>query len=159
MKTLRILVRATIGVTFPILAFAQSGPQQRQPDPMDAKATVPLLHYESALETYRPMDEKTAPAKVWRPVNDLVRDTGSMSGMRMGDESGARQDIYQGVMKPMDHGAMKNMKDMGLGEMERKKSKPESTKPAKRKTPSEPDSMPGMDMSSGDHTKHGKETP
>ena len=135
MKTLRILVRATIGVTFPILAFAQSGPQQARPDPTDAIASVPLLHYESALENYRPMDEKAAPAKEWRSANDLVRDTGSMSGMSMGEESGAMQG------------------------MDMKKPKSESSKPAQPKTPAPQDSMPGMDMSSGNHTKHGKETP
>ena len=108
MKTLSTIVRAAIGVIFPLMAFAQSGPQQARPDPTEATASVPPLHYESAMDTYRPMDEKVAPTKEWRSANDTVRDTGSMSGMNMGDESGE---------------------------------------------------MPGMDMSSGDHTKHGKETP
>ena len=136
MNTLLTLVRATIGVTFPILAFAQSGPQQARPDPTEATASVPPLHYESALETYRPMDDKTTPAKAWRSANDLVRDTGSMSSMRMGDESGDKQ-------------------DMQMDGMEMKQSKPENSKPAKQKKPSQQDNMPGMDMS----TKHSKETP
>lgn len=151
MKKLSAVVRATVWVIFPILAFAQSGPQQARPDPMDTHVSVPPLRYESALDAYRPLDEKTAPAKEWRSANDLVRDTGSMSGMSMGNESGD--------MKDMDHGAMKNMKGMDKGEMDMKKPKPEKTKPAQQKTQPKQDSMPGMDMSSGDHAKHGKEAP
>lgn len=162
MKKLSAVVRATrvtIGMIFPLVAFAQSGPPQPRPDPMDAKASVPPLHYESALETYRPMDEKTAPAREWRSANDLVGSTGSMSGMRRGDESGEMQKMSQDAMKNMDHGAMKNMKGMDMDGMDMKKSKPESSKPTKQKTLPQQDSMSGMDMPSGDHTKHGKEMP
>ena len=103
MNTLSTLVRAariTIGVIFPLMAFAQSAPQQARPDPTEATASVPPLHYESALDTYRPMDEKVAPAKEWRSANDLVRDTGSMSGMNMGDESEQMQGMD---MSSSDH--------------------------------------------------------
>ena len=147
MKTLRTLVRAAIGVIFPLMALAQSGPQPARPDPADATASVPPLHYESALDTYRPMDDQPTPDKAWRSANDLVRDTGSMSSMSMGDESGE--------MRNMDQDAMKNMKGMQMDGMDMKQSKPESSKPAKQKTPPKQDSMPGMDMS----TKHGKELP
>ena len=139
MKSLRTFVRAAIGVIFPLMALAQSGPQPARPDPADATASVPPLHYESALDTYRPMDDQPTPDKAWRSANDLVRDTGSMSSMRMGDESGD----------------MQNMKGMQMDGMDMKQSKPESSKPAKQKTPSKQDSMPGMDMS----TKHDKEMP
>ena len=139
MNTLRTLVRAAIGVIFPLMALAQSGPQPARPDPADATASVPPLHYESALDTYRPMDDQPTPDKAWRSANDLVRDTGSMSGMSMDDESGD----------------MKNMKGMQMDGMDMKQSKPESSKHVKQKIPSKQDSMPGMDMS----TKHGKEMP
>ena len=139
MKSLRTFVRAAIGVIFPLMALAQSGPQPARPDPADATASVPPLHYESALDTYRPMDDQPTPDKAWRSANDLVRDTGSMSSMRMGDESGD----------------MQNMKGMQMDGMDMKQSKPESSKPANQKTPSKQDSMPGMDMS----TKHDKEMP
>ena len=139
MKISSIVLCATIGVISPAMVFAQSGEQQLRPDPMDEKAPVPPLHYESALDTYRPMDDQLTPAKVWRSANDLVRDTGSMSSMSMGDESGA----------------MTNMKGMDRGGMDMKQSKPESSKSAKQRTPSKQDSMPGMDMSS----KHNKEMP
>ena len=152
MKSLRTFVRAAIGVIFPLMALAQSGPQPARPDPADATASVPPLHYESALDTYRPMDDQPTPDKAWRSANDLVRDTGSMSSMRMGDESGDMQNMNQDAMKNMDHGAMKGMQMDG---MDMKQSKPESSKPAKQKTPSKQDSMPGMDMS----TKHDKEMP
>jgi hypothetical protein len=155
MKTLRTLVRAAIGVIFPLMALAQSGPQSARLDPTAATASVPPLHYESALDTYRPMDDQPTPAKAWRSANDLVRDTGSMSGMGMDDESGDMQNMNQDAMKNMDHGAMKNMKGMDMSGMEMQQSKPESSKPAKQKIPSKQDSMPGMDMS----TKHGKEMP
>jgi hypothetical protein len=155
MNTLRTLVRAAIGVIFPVMALAQSGPQQARPDPAEATASVPLLHYESVFDTYRPMDDQPTPAKAWRSANDLVRDTGSMSSMGMGDESGDMQDMNQDAMKNMDHGAMKNMKGMDMGGMDMKQSKPESKKPTTKKSPTEKDSMPGMDMS----TKHGKEMP
>ena len=147
MNTLRTLVRAAIGVIFPLIALAQSGPQPARPDPLDAKASVPSLHYESAISAYRPMDDKATPAKEWRPANDLVRDTGSMSSMSMGDDSGE--------MRNMDQDAMKNMNGMQMDGMDMKQSKPESSKPAKQKTPPKQNSMPGMDMS----TKHGKEMP
>ena len=88
MNTLLTLVCATIGVTVPILTFAQSGPQQARPDPTEATVSVPPPHYESALQTYRPMDDQTAPAKAWRSANDLVRDTGSMPGMDMSTKHG-----------------------------------------------------------------------
>lgn len=155
MNTLRTLVCAAVGVIFPMLAFAQSGSQQGRPDPTEATTSVPPLHYESALDTYRPMDDQPTPAKAWRSANDLVRDTGSMSSMSMGDESGDMQDMNQDAMKNMDHGAMKDMKGMDMGGMDMKQSKPESSKPKKQKTPTQKDSMPGMDMS----TKHGKEMP
>jgi len=147
MKKLSAVVRAIIGVIFPLMAFAQSEPPPARPDPLDAKASVPSLHYESAIGTYLPMGDKTTPAKEWRSANDVVRDTGSMSGMSMGDESGDMSD--------MDHGAMKGM-DMGGKEM--KNPKPERSKPAKQ-NPSRQESMPGMDMSSGTHNMHGKEMP
>jgi hypothetical protein len=155
MNTLRTLVRATIGVILPLMAFAQAGPRPARPDPTAATASVPPLRYESALDTYRPMDDQTTPAMAWRSANDLVRDTGSMSNMNMGDESGDMQDMNHSAMKNMDHGAMKNMKGMDMGGMDMKQSKPENNKPAKQKTPSKQDSMPGMDMS----TKHSKEMP
>ncbi|TBR08659.1 MAG: hypothetical protein EPO47_08390 [Rugosibacter sp.] len=159
MKILSTIVCATIGVISPLVAFAQSGPPQPRPDPMDAKANVLPLHYESAIDTYRPMDEKVAPAKAWRSANDLVRDTGSMTGMRRGDESGDMQKMGQGAMKNMDHGAMKNMKGMDMDGRDMKQSKPESSKSTKQKTPPQQGSISGMDMSSGDHTKHSKEMP
>ncbi|TAJ19861.1 MAG: hypothetical protein EPO47_02570 [Rugosibacter sp.] len=147
MKSLRTLVRAVIGVIFPVMALAQSGSQPARPDPADATASVPPLHYESALDTYRPMDDQPTPDKAWRSANDLVRDTGSMSSMSMDDESGDMQN--------MDQGAMKNMKGMQMDGMDMKQSKPDSSKPAKQKAPTKHDGMPGMDMS----TKHGKEMP
>lgn len=152
MNTLRTLVRAAVGVIFPMLALAQSGSQQTRPDPTEATTSVPPLHYESALDTYRPMDDQPAPVKAWRSANDLVRDTGSMSSMSMGDESGGMQDMNQDAMKKMDHGAMKGMDMDG---MDMKQSKPESKKPTTKKSPTQKDSMPGMDMS----TQHGKEMP
>ena len=147
MKKLSAVVRAIIGVISPLMAFAQSAPPPARPDPLDAKASVPSLHYESAISAYRPMDDKATPAKEWRSANDLVRATGSMSSMNMGDESGDMQNMNQD--------AMKNMKGMQMDGMDMKQSKPESSKPAKQKTPPKQDSMPGMDMS----TKHGKEMP
>jgi hypothetical protein len=147
MNTLRTLVCATLGVMFPLVALAQSAPPQARPDPTDATVSVPPLHYESALQTYRQLDDKAEPTKVWRSANDLVRDTGSMSGMSMGDEPDNMQD--------MDHGAMKNMKGMQMDGMEMKQSTSKNSKPAKQKMPPKQDSMPGMDMS----TKHGKEMP
>lgn len=103
MKISNMVLCATIGVTFPTLVFAQSGEQQSRPDPTDAKAPVPPLHYESALDTYRPMNDQPTPAKVWKSANDLVRDSGSRSGMKMGDESGAMKN-----MKGMDMDAQHN---------------------------------------------------
>ena len=155
MKKLSTVVHAIIGVIFPLMAFAQSEPPPARPDPLDATASVPSLHYESAIGAYRPMDDKTTPAKAWRSANDLVRDTGSMSSMGMGGASGEMSDMDQDTTKNMDHGAMKGM-DMGGKEM--KKSKPEPSKPAQQK-PSGQDSMPGMDMSPGTHNMHGKEMP
>ncbi len=155
MKKLSAVVRAIIGVIFPLMAYAQSAPPSARPDPLDAKASVPSLHYESAIGAYRPMDDKPTPAKTWRSANDLVRDTGSMSSMSMGGESGEMSDMGPDTMKNMDHGAMKGM---DMGGMEMKKSKPERSKPAKQ-NPSRQDSMPGMDMSSGTHNMHGKEMP
>ncbi len=148
-------MRAAIGMIFPLMALAQSGPQPARQDPVDATASVPPLHYESALDTYRPTDDQTTPDKAWRSANDLVRDTGSMSSMSMDDESGDMQNKNQDAMKNMDHGAMENMKGMQMDGMDMKQSKPESSKPAKQKTPSKQDSLPGMEMS----TKHSKEMP
>lgn len=147
MKKLSAAALAIIGVIFPIMAFAQSEPPPARPDPLDAKTSVPSLHYESAIGTYRPMDDKTTPAKEWRSANDVVRDTGSMSGMGMGGEPGNMSDI--------DHGAMKGM---NMGGMEMKKSEPERSKPAKQ-NPSRQESMPGMDRSPGTHNMHDKEMP
>jgi hypothetical protein len=144
MKKFSAVARTAIGVILPIAAFAQSG------GPLDSQAPVSPLRYESALGGYRPMDEKVTPAREWRSANDTVRDTGSMSGMAMGGESGTTDGMDQDAMKDMDHGAMKGMK--GVGDM--KKPKPEETK----LLPSQ-DGMSDMDMSSGDHAKHGKEMP
>jgi hypothetical protein len=83
-------------VFLPVTTLAQTSSESAEPP-----SASPPLRYESVIDAYRPMDDKIAPAKGWRSANELVRDTGSMSGMSMGDESGD--------MKGMDHGAMKGM--------------------------------------------------
>ena len=51
-------------------ALAQPTPDVRRPDPLDPKATVPALRYESAIAQYRRLsDEKTVS---WRDANDTV---------------------------------------------------------------------------------------
>lgn len=51
-------------------ALAQPTPTVRRADPLDPKAAVPALRYESAMAQYRrPSDEKTVS---WRDANDTV---------------------------------------------------------------------------------------
>lgn len=51
-------------------ALAQPAPSASRPDPLDPKATLPVLRYESATTSYRRLsDEKPVP---WRDANDAV---------------------------------------------------------------------------------------
>jgi hypothetical protein len=51
-------------------AMAQPTPATRRPDPLDPKATVPALRYESVTTQHRRLtDEKTVS---WRDANDAV---------------------------------------------------------------------------------------
>ena len=51
-------------------ALAQTAPTDRRPDPLDPKAKVPVLRYESAIAQHRPWsDEKVVS---WREANDAV---------------------------------------------------------------------------------------
>ena len=51
-------------------SLAQTAPSARRADPLDPKAMVPALRYESALAQYRRLsDEKTLS---WREANDAV---------------------------------------------------------------------------------------
>ena len=94
MKSSSTFVRAAIWGMFPVMAFAQSGAPHARPDPTDSQVSVPPLRYESAIDAYRPLDDAVAPAKTWRSANELVRDTGSMSGMDMssGDHAKHRKE-------------------------------------------------------------------
>lgn len=91
-------------IFLPVTALAQTGSESAKPS-----SASPPLRYESVVDAYRPMDDKTAPAKAWRSANDLVRDTGSMSGMDISDEPGDMQGMDHDAVKRMDHGAMKDM--------------------------------------------------
>ena len=153
MKTSRALVRAAIGVILPIAAFAQSGPPHARPDPLDSQATVPPLHYESALGGYRSMDEKASPATEWRSANDTVRDTGGMSRMTMGGEASGMANANEA---PTEHGDHSGMKDMGRN---MKNPQSESFRPAKPMAPSPQDSTPGTGTPSGDRSRHSTEKP
>lgn len=51
-------------------SLAQPAPTAPRPDPLDPKATVPALRYDSVTAQYRRLsDEKTVP---WRNANDAV---------------------------------------------------------------------------------------
>jgi hypothetical protein len=53
-----------------LAAQALAQPTARRPDPLDPKAAVPALRYESAIASYRrPGDEKPV---TWREANDTV---------------------------------------------------------------------------------------
>jgi hypothetical protein len=51
-------------------AMAQPAPDVRRADPLDPRATVPALRYESALAPYRRLDDGKALS--WRDANDAV---------------------------------------------------------------------------------------
>ncbi len=67
-STLRCLL--PLSLLMATLVHAQSIPVPARPDPLDPKATVPALRYESSFEHYRNLGrEKTVP---WREANDTV---------------------------------------------------------------------------------------
>lgn len=64
----QLLASLLLPTVFATQALAQ--PTARRPDPLDPKAAVPALRYESAIASYRrPGDEKPV---TWREANDTV---------------------------------------------------------------------------------------
>jgi hypothetical protein len=64
-------------------------PAQARPNPVDANATVPLVSYRSAFDTYQraSSEEQPSPDKVWRQANEEVAKSGAHSGHAMPPQS------------------------------------------------------------------------
>lgn len=69
-RVLRALPILLCAVFLTAQALAQPSPPVRRPDPLDSKATVPALRYESAMAQYRPLSDEKAVS--WREANDTV---------------------------------------------------------------------------------------
>lgn len=122
-------------------------------DPSSAAAEVPAVAYDSAFKTYRPVAEDLAsPDKGWRGANEAVSakpDGGHVMGMPMG-----------GSMRMGDHNTMPMNKDVrkpapeenNASSVRKGVAKP-TTEDMKMPMPKGDASMPGMDMSHGDHRK------
>lgn len=79
--TLKQSIAIGLMAALPLAALAQRPPVQ--PDPVDDKAIVPALTYESAFAGYVPaasVDDEVTPDKRWRAANATVAQSEGHSG-------------------------------------------------------------------------------
>lgn len=69
-RVLRAMPGLLCSVFLTAQALAQPAPAVRRADPLDPKATVPALRYESAMAQYRRLSDEKAVS--WRDANDAV---------------------------------------------------------------------------------------
>lgn len=93
MNSFKAFACAALLSASPLVALAQGEPAAGAlPDPADALAPVPALHYQSPLDDYRAIVEDTgSPDKNWRAANAAVGREDEMGGMDMSDDAGKHQ--------------------------------------------------------------------
>ncbi len=79
--TLKLSIAIGLMAALPFAALAQRTPSQ--PDPVDDKAPVPSLQYDSAFAAYVPSqtrDDEATADKNWRAANEKVAQSGGHDG-------------------------------------------------------------------------------